>query len=47
MDYGLCKNGEYSTAVHNIQYFSMQNLKLIKFLLPVTPVSVYSNYGRQ
>ena len=46
MDYGLCKNGEYSTAVHNIQYFSMQNLKLLKFLLLVTPVSVYSNYGR-
>ena len=45
--YGLCNNAKYSTAVHIIQCFSMQNLGLLKFLLLVNPVSVNSNCGRQ
>ena len=38
--YGLCNNAKYSTAVHIIQCFSMQNLGLLKFLFLVNPVSV-------
>ena len=45
--YGLCNNAKYSTAVHIIQCFSMQNLGLLKFLLLVNQVSVNSNCGRQ
>ena len=37
---GLCNNAKYSTAVHIIQCFSMQNLGLLKFLFLVNPVSV-------
>ena len=37
MDYGICKNGEYSIAVDIIQCFSMQNLELLKFRLLVSP----------
>ena len=44
VDYGLnIKNGEYSTAVHIIQSFSMPNLALLKFHLLVTSVSVSSH----
>ena len=44
---GLCNNAKYSTAVHIIQCFSMQNLGLLKFLFLVNPVSVNSHCGRQ
>ena len=45
--YGLRNNAKYSTAVHIIQCFSMQNLGLLKFLFLVNPVSVNSHCGRQ
>ena len=43
VDYGICKNGEYSIAVDTIQCYSMQNLQLLTFLLLVTSVSVSSH----